>query len=145
MLLDPESESVNEARDGLKPFIIGHTSPDGLVVSNELKEIMEKSGLLEMVFKPVLSKYNPDHGPISGCWELTTDFLLPPLSNPELDDGFYTPPEFRYRSAGIKAALPFDIGRCREYGNIIVSGRFYRFCAEQKLDMTWQPVRIDPD
>jgi hypothetical protein len=144
MLLNPELDR-NELISFANTVAIGHVSPDKLIVSTELKELMEQSGLLQLCFKPVLNKHCPDLGPIPKFWELTSDCILPSLANPELFDGFYKPVEFHYRGSDLKAVAPFDFARCLEYRDPVVTKRFYQFCVNQKLDMAWTPVRIDPD
>ena len=145
LVLDPAHNFVKMQRNGLKGFEIGFTVVMNLVVSEALRAKFEVSDLKQLLFKPILSKHNPVQGPIPGCWELTSDYVMPSLANPKLFEGFYTPVEYHYRASDLKAASPFDFGRCLENRNPIVSKRFYQFCVEQNLDMTWEPVRIDED
>ena len=65
-------------------------------------------------------------------------------------DVLFFPMELRYEPGVLEALPPFDLALTRELiGStslraLVVSQRFYQFCAAEKLPMRWLPVRTDP-
>jgi hypothetical protein len=144
--LSPDKNSMREELVPFRKFDIGFAYSMTLICSDGLRAKLEASGLKRLCFKPLLNKYNLKAGPIPGYWELTGDYILPPLANPDLFEGFYWPAEYHYRASDLKDAPEFDLALACEYKEPIVSQRFYGFCIREKLAMnTWTPVRIDAD
>jgi len=132
---------------------------------------MEKSLLRSPNFKEITIL---ETGKVfEGHWELTSEFVLPPLNNASLlfnndgqpfdgdydkgcflVEGCYWPGELHYKRSTLQTVGPFDLARTHErFGNkdsvsfprLIASRNFYDFCKNQKLNLDWWPVRVDPD
>lgn len=107
--------------------------------------------------------------PAEALLELTSDFILPPLSPTmriEYEDGtkfdgdfkrryviregLYRTPELHYLSSSLEGLEPFDLACSFEWWGsevsrrTIASKRFYQFCVDQGVETEWVPVRIDP-
>ncbi|HYG74567.1 MAG TPA: hypothetical protein VEK08_06140 [Planctomycetota bacterium] len=139
------------------------------VVSDRVKKAIEDAGLSHAVFRPTDKEDENDRTEGITVWELTSDFILPPLSprgtavhndgTPfsgdygkgfQLEEGFFSFPELHYTRSSLVEAGPFDFGLTRElYGGdhprLITSQRFYQLCAKLKIRTEWIPVRIDPN
>ena len=143
--------------------------PSATVVSASLKEEMERSGLLHLVFREVLITEEAGKSLSEPFWELTTDLTLPAVSpsmywansngkpfNGDPSKGkllreaatgpesLIVMAELHYQAEDLQAVEPFDMARMRERSLEIVSQRFYQICAARQLNMWWMPVRIDP-
>ena len=144
-----------------------------LVVSQITRKRFMASGLTKMVFRPTHVLWEGRTAGPGHYWEMTSDFVLPPLSplcklvtnndepftgDPQrgcmLVEGQYRPPEFHYNSTVLPPLEEFDMALANEFlgpspGRVfrplVVSQRFYQFCKEQDFKLSWIPVRIDPD
>jgi hypothetical protein len=146
-----------------------------VVVRGHVKTAIESAGLNHVAFKPVKVNFKDREIETDRLWELTSSFELPPLSpictlfhsnmtpfsgdyskGCRLEERHYVPAEFHYRREDLAKLGDFDLARTheefpyshpnpRKYHKLVASQRFYRFCRQQKYQMNWIPVRIDPD
>jgi hypothetical protein len=143
-----------------------------LLVSADIRTLLEEAGFRGMKFKPVAPQEQGAVVALENLWELTTDRRMPPLSdyctffdqqakpvrgsaetaNQYLED-FYPQSELHYRASTVRD-WPWDFtlthelfwyGEKRHRRRLVVSKRFYDFCRDNKLKMDWLPVQIDPD
>ncbi len=145
-----------------------------LVVSDDMKQKLEQSGLQRLKF---LEVQFPKTLPAAAgtLWELTSELRLPRMSprckfvkelggkqvphwepNCTLVEGDSLTgdvhPEFHYQESVIRSVEPFDLALTFEgWGGgegdpkLVASKRFYQFCRAQQIKMSWMPVRIDPE
>jgi hypothetical protein len=148
---------------------IGLAGAGNLVVSEAIRDLLGQAKFKHLVFRPtVLVAEDPTDFPVN-YWEVTSDFILPPLSPTcvlvdgdgkpwsgdlnklcLINEGPYMPPELHYRREDLQSVEPFDAGITREslvrrgQGDLIVAKRFYEVCKKHKLRLKWWPVRVDP-
>jgi hypothetical protein len=161
---------VFEMKTGyMRRFQIGEAGFE-VVVSDALKQKLEKAGLKHLQFVPAeLHGEGAEQYP-DPIWQLSSDLVLPPVSpsccftdaegnsvgdplkGRTLNEGLYLPTEYHYTRSSLQALGEFDAARVREgmgphyrHHPLIVSRRFYQFCVQHKLKMDWIPVRIDPE
>ena len=164
-LLKLEDEDLKMNED------IGYSTWAWIVVSTQIKERIEQSGLKRIILRPTEIVGPRRKRFVGHFWELTSDLRLPSLNSHcqlttnnglpfagDYDQGchyFETPydqPEFYYNANDIAAIKPFDLALTQErFGirewvaepSLIASKQFYEFCVENKLKMNWMPVRIE--
>jgi hypothetical protein len=146
-----------------------------VVVRGHVKTAVEGAGLKDVGFQPVKVNFKDREIETDRLWELTSSLTLPPLSphctlfhsdmtpfsgdyskGCRLEERHYVPAEFHYRREDLAKVGEFDLARTheefpysypnpRKYHKLVASQRFYRFCRQQKYQLNWIPVRIDPD
>jgi hypothetical protein len=142
---------------------------NGLLVSDTIRERLQEAQLAHLLFRPaVVVTENPAGFPVK-YWEITSDFVLPPLApgcvlqnlagapwdektgnSCMVVEEPYSPSELHYRRQDLQAAGPFDVAVTREpllgknTGDLVVSKRFYEVSKRHKIKYDWWPVRIDP-
>lgn len=152
------------------------------VVSSRFLESIRSASLLHVLTRPtelyddqavIDDKWSPHvvpwPDPAEALLELTSDFILPPLSPSmriEYEDGtkfdgdferryviregLYRTPELHYLASSLEGLEPFDLACSFEWWGTefsrrtIASKRFYQFCVDQGVETEWVPVRIDP-
>jgi len=146
---------------------------DRFLVSPHVYTVFRDSGLQNLMFRSV--QLAEKHGstmyepvPRGTYWEITSNFILPPLNRVNLvnergepytgdpnngcypSDGLYKPAELRYRRADIQCLPSFGVALTREgFGvkghlkSLVASKPFYELCKRHNLRMNWTPVRID--
>ncbi len=159
----PDGVLAIKASELRTPFKIASAAPDGLMVSEEMRVAMIAEGLVGVVFKPLAIEGSKAEKYQGRVWELASDRVMPqlspvcrfvntkgePCSGPKdgglRDEAPYVPSEFHYLRSAIAQLTDFDLACNKEIKTCLVaSKRFYNFCVQHKIPMTWRPVRIDP-
>lgn len=145
---------------------------DSLLVSGDIRQMLEAEDFRGMSFRPVLPRDPAKPVDNSHLWELTSDQRMPPLSDYctlfdaqerpvrgsaekaylYIED-FYAISELHYASSAVKDspwdfALTYELfwySEKRHRRRLVTSKRFFDFCKTNKLKMDWIPVRVDPD
>lgn len=175
----------NEERDRLeldfdelkKQVQIAKAGPAHFVVSSKLRRELEDANFKHLVCRPAAVVSYVLDGMVEIPWEeigdplwhLTTDLVLPPMSdsvnfldidgNPAgtdygrrvyLREGeTYNDRLFNYTAESLKPYEPFDMAMTYEWGGrnhqglLVASSAFRDFCRARKLLMTFEPVRLE--
>ena len=160
---------ASNAKPSLKLFSV---FPNWIVVSNKVRQLLESGQLIGLQFGEVVLKGKSVHASAEPFWELQSSLVLPKMANvhqfihpgrtePEPFQGDYSkiimlndPPfnkgEVHYRQKDLAALGAFDIARTFEnyvepHPALVISQRLYQHCLQHKINLSVDPVRIDPD
>jgi hypothetical protein len=170
---DEQGRLLILARDATPKLRIGSAHwPDNLiVVSDEVRGLMESGDLLGLRFGEVALKGKSTNTSLQPFWELQSAISLPQIANTDkliyrggpdpgpfrgdysrrlaLDDSPFRGGELHYRRTDLAKVGVFDIATPFEMylfsRPLVISQRFYQHCLEHKIPLEVEPVRIDPD